>query len=90
MAILVVDSNCKKNVKYNEVVLAPPCSTAYVRTTTLLILVLYYCLLQVWKAYKDQKHDLFLPSNAHASVSGVAGLLTGPKATTLALPSTDR
>ncbi|GMH03116.1 hypothetical protein Nepgr_004955 [Nepenthes gracilis] len=28
----------------------------------------------VWKAYKDQRHDLFLPSNAQ-SAAGVAGLI---------------
>jgi DnaJ family protein C protein 13 len=30
---------------------------------------------QVWSAYKDQKHDLFLPSNAQTSAAGVAGLI---------------
>ncbi|XP_047327066.1 dnaJ homolog subfamily C GRV2-like isoform X2 [Impatiens glandulifera] len=29
----------------------------------------------VWAAYKDQKHDLFLPSNAQSSAAGVAGLI---------------
>ncbi|PKI66691.1 dnaJ homolog subfamily C GRV2 isoform X1 [Punica granatum] len=29
---------------------------------------------EVWSAYKDQKHDLFLPSNAQ-SAAGVAGLI---------------
>ncbi|XP_047308725.1 dnaJ homolog subfamily C GRV2-like [Impatiens glandulifera] len=29
----------------------------------------------VWGAYKDQKHDLFLPSNAQLSAAGVAGLI---------------
>ncbi|KAK1696170.1 hypothetical protein QYE76_012867 [Lolium multiflorum] len=29
----------------------------------------------VWSAYKDQKHDLFLPSNAQTSAAGVAGLI---------------
>ncbi|CAN6311778.1 unnamed protein product [Urochloa humidicola] len=29
----------------------------------------------VWGAYKDQKHDLFLPSNAQSSAAGVAGLI---------------
>lgn len=29
----------------------------------------------VWSAYKDQKHDLFLPSNAQSAAAGVAGLL---------------
>eukprot|EP00898_Chlorokybus_atmophyticus_P007654 jgi/Chlat1/7890/Chrsp66S00581 len=33
---------------------------------------------EVWTAYRDQKHDLFLPSNAAASSAGVAGLLQGP------------
>lgn len=31
--------------------------------------------LQVWAAYKDQKHDLFLPSNAQLAAVGVAGLI---------------
>lgn len=30
---------------------------------------------QVWSAYKDQKHDLFLPSNAQSAAAGVAGLI---------------
>lgn len=30
---------------------------------------------QVWNAYKDQRHDLFLPSNAQTSPAGVAGLI---------------
>ncbi|ONM00028.1 DnaJ homolog subfamily C GRV2 [Zea mays] len=29
----------------------------------------------VWSAYKDQKHDLFLPSNAQSSAAGIAGLI---------------
>lgn len=29
----------------------------------------------VWNAYKDQRHDLFLPSNAQTSPAGVAGLI---------------
>ncbi|KAL4192406.1 hypothetical protein AMTRI_Chr06g171860 [Amborella trichopoda] len=29
----------------------------------------------VWSAYKDQKHDLFLPTNAQSSAAGVAGLI---------------
>eukprot|EP01018_Ginkgo_biloba_P003241 Gb_33273 [translate_table: standard] len=29
----------------------------------------------VWGAYKDQKHDLFLPSNAQSAAAGVAGLI---------------
>ena len=34
---------------------------------------------EIWKAYSQQKHDLFLPSNASDS-TGVAGLLTGSAA----------
>lgn len=30
---------------------------------------------EVWSAYKDQKHDLFLPSNAQYAAAGVAGLI---------------
>lgn len=30
---------------------------------------------QVWSAYKDQRHDLFLPSNAQSAAAGVAGLI---------------
>jgi len=41
---------------------------------------------EIWKAYSQQKHDLFLPSNANDS-TGVAGLLTGTAAQ-YALPST--
>lgn len=33
------------------------------------------CDCQIWSAYKDQKHDLFLPSNAQSSAAGVAGLI---------------
>ncbi|CAN1331336.1 DnaJ homolog subfamily C GRV2 [Linum perenne] len=29
----------------------------------------------IWHAYKDQKHDLFLPSTAQSSAAGVAGLI---------------
>lgn len=29
----------------------------------------------VWVAYKDQRHDLFLPSNAQSAAAGVAGLI---------------
>lgn len=29
----------------------------------------------VWNAYKDQRHDLFLPSNAQSAAAGVAGLI---------------
>lgn len=32
-------------------------------------------ILQVWSAYKDQKHDLFLPSSAQSAAAGVAGLI---------------
>ncbi|KAK3028083.1 hypothetical protein RJ639_039374 [Escallonia herrerae] len=32
----------------------------------------------VWGAYKDQKHDLFLPSNAQLAAAGVAGLIENP------------
>ncbi|XVF88478.1 hypothetical protein PTKIN_Ptkin19aG0054400 [Pterospermum kingtungense] len=31
--------------------------------------------IEVWSAYKDQKHDLFLPSNAQSAAAGVAGLI---------------
>lgn len=30
---------------------------------------------EVWRAYKDQKHDLFLPSSAQSAAAGVAGLI---------------
>ncbi|XP_024961047.1 dnaJ homolog subfamily C GRV2 isoform X2 [Cynara cardunculus var. scolymus] len=30
---------------------------------------------EVWAAYKDQKHDLFLPSNAQIATAGIAGLI---------------
>ncbi|KAL3532412.1 hypothetical protein ACH5RR_005933 [Cinchona calisaya] len=29
----------------------------------------------IWDAYKDQRHDLFLPSNAQSAAAGVAGLI---------------
>ncbi|XP_057415309.1 dnaJ homolog subfamily C GRV2 isoform X2 [Lotus japonicus] len=29
----------------------------------------------VWSAYKDQRHDLFLPSNAQSAAAGIAGLI---------------
>ncbi|KAJ4958164.1 hypothetical protein NE237_025275 [Protea cynaroides] len=29
----------------------------------------------IWGAYKDQRHDLFLPSNAQSAAAGVAGLI---------------
>lgn len=32
-------------------------------------------ILQVWSAYKDQKHDLFLPSSAQSAAAGIAGLI---------------
>ncbi|KAH1067703.1 hypothetical protein J1N35_032690 [Gossypium stocksii] len=32
----------------------------------------------VWSAYKDQKHDLFLPSNAQSAAAGIAGLIENP------------
>ncbi|KAF9615564.1 hypothetical protein IFM89_024596 [Coptis chinensis] len=32
-------------------------------------------IVKVWSAYKDQKHDLFLPSNAQSAAAGVAGLI---------------
>lgn len=42
---------------------------------------------QIWRAYKDQKHDLFLPSSA-SSATGVAGLIEGPSsAAQFALPA---
>ncbi|KAJ4802760.1 DnaJ subfamily C GRV2 [Rhynchospora pubera] len=42
----------------------------------------------VWSAYKDQKHDLFLPSNAQTSAAGVAGLIeSSPSQLTYALPA---
>ncbi|KAL5975615.1 DnaJ subfamily C grv2 [Asimina triloba] len=34
----------------------------------------------VWGAYKDQKHDLFLPSNAQSAAAGVAGLIENSSA----------
>ena len=43
---------------------------------------------QVWSAYKDQKHDLFLPSNAQTAAAGIAGLIEGSSAAVkYALPS---
>ncbi|XP_074576518.1 dnaJ homolog subfamily C GRV2-like [Curcuma longa] len=42
----------------------------------------------VWKAYKDQKHDLFLPSNAQFAAAGVAGLIENSSSRyTYALPA---
>lgn len=39
-------------------------------------------------AYKDQKHDLFLPSNAQSAAAGVAGLIEGSSSSvTYALPA---
>ncbi|KAL2651546.1 hypothetical protein R1flu_019674 [Riccia fluitans] len=43
---------------------------------------------EVWIAYKDQKHDLFLPSNAQSAAAGVAGLIEGSSSgVTYALPA---
>lgn len=39
----------------------------------------------VWSAYKDQRHDLFLPSNAQSAAAGVAGLI---ESASLRLPYT--
>ncbi|XP_038711380.1 dnaJ homolog subfamily C GRV2 isoform X1 [Tripterygium wilfordii] len=39
----------------------------------------------VWGAYKDQKHDLFLPSNAQSAAAGVAGLIENSSQLTYAL-----
>ncbi|AQL05333.1 DnaJ homolog subfamily C GRV2 [Zea mays] len=39
----------------------------------------------VWSAYKDQKHDLFLPSSAQSSAAGVAGLIESSSRFTYAL-----
>lgn len=45
-------------------------------------------ILQVWSAYKDQKHDLFLPSNAQSAAAGVAGLIENSSSRlTYALPA---
>lgn len=41
----------------------------------LLMKLLLFCYWQVWSAYKDQKHDLFLPSSAQSAAAGVAGLI---------------
>ncbi|XP_059649663.1 dnaJ homolog subfamily C GRV2-like isoform X1 [Cornus florida] len=42
----------------------------------------------VWSAYKDQKHDLFLPSNAQSAAAGVAGLIESSSSRlTYALPA---
>uniref|UniRef100_A0A7N0V2R9 J domain-containing protein n=2 Tax=Kalanchoe fedtschenkoi TaxID=63787 RepID=A0A7N0V2R9_KALFE len=43
----------------------------------------------VWGAYKDQKHDLFLPSNAQLAAAGVAGLIESSSSSrlTYALPA---
>ncbi|KAL3839856.1 hypothetical protein ACJIZ3_024447 [Penstemon smallii] len=42
----------------------------------------------VWNAYKDQRHDLFLPSNAQTSAAGVAGLIESSSSRlTYALPA---
>ena len=39
------------------------------------LIVVMLCILKVWSAYKDQKHDLFLPTNAQSAAAGVAGLI---------------
>ncbi|XP_073157556.1 dnaJ homolog subfamily C GRV2 isoform X2 [Henckelia pumila] len=42
----------------------------------------------IWNAYKDQRHDLFLPSNAQTSAAGVAGLIeSSGSSLTYALPA---
>ncbi|KAJ6355597.1 hypothetical protein OIU77_006061 [Salix suchowensis] len=42
----------------------------------------------VWGAYKDQKHDLFLPSSAQSAAAGVAGLIENSSSRlTYALPA---
>ncbi|XP_073289713.1 dnaJ homolog subfamily C GRV2-like isoform X2 [Primulina huaijiensis] len=42
----------------------------------------------IWNAYKDQRHDLFLPSNAQTSAAGVAGLIeSSASSLTYALPA---
>lgn len=46
-----------------------------VSTTVGLDCLYLYVPAQVWSAYKDQKHDLFLPSNAQSAAAGVAGLI---------------
>eukprot|EP00210_Caulerpa_lentillifera_P007523 g7188.t1 len=43
---------------------------------------------ETWKAYKDQKHDLYLPTGATNS-SGVVHLLQGSEVARFALPSTE-
>eukprot|EP00879_Flechtneria_rotunda_P008708 GHRR01009122.1.p1 GENE.GHRR01009122.1~~GHRR01009122.1.p1 ORF type:complete len:191 (+),score=72.01 GHRR01009122.1:177-749(+) len=40
----------------------------------------------VWSAYKDQRHDMFLPSGATVE-TGVVGLLTAGETTIFALPA---
>jgi DnaJ family protein C protein 13 len=43
---------------------------------------------QVWSAYKDQRHDLFLPTNAQSAAAGVAGLIEGSSGSLIyALPA---
>ncbi|KAL9993140.1 putative DnaJ domain, armadillo-like helical, GYF domain 2, Chaperone J-domain superfamily [Helianthus debilis subsp. tardiflorus] len=39
---------------------------------------------EVWAAYKDQKHDLFLPSNAQIASAGIAGLIENSSPTRIA------
>ena len=43
---------------------------------------------EVWNAYKNQKHDLFLPSGA-TNTSGVVHLLQGSEVARFALPSSE-
>lgn len=43
---------------------------------------------ETWKAYKDQKHDLYLPTGATNS-TGVVHLLQGSEVARFALPSTE-
>lgn len=40
--------------------------------------------MKVWSAYKDQKHDLFLPSNAQSAAAGIAGLIESSSSSRLA------
>eukprot|EP00850_Spirogloea_muscicola_P020512 SM000218S06608 [mRNA] locus=s218:193476:202559:- [translate_table: standard] len=43
----------------------------------------------IWRAYKDQRHDLFLPSSAQTAATGVAGLIESiqPSTAIYALPA---
>lgn len=43
---------------------------------------------EVWQAYHNQRHDLFLPAGAStAAGASVAGLLKGPETVHFALPA---